>query len=78
MDEKFNSVLSITIVPQTISLIAEKEGVDEMKAMDEFYRSETYSLLSKEETKMWHYSPMTIYTMWKHEKVTGQILFPEE
>ena len=78
MDEKFNSVLSITIVPQTISLIAEKEGIDEMKAMDEFYRSETYSLLSKEETKMWHYSPMTIYTMWKNEKVTGQILFPEE
>ena len=36
------------------------------------------NLLSKEETKMWHYSPMTIYMMWKHEKETGKVVFPEE
>ena len=47
-------------------------------AMNAFYQSKTYELLTKEETKMWHFSPLTIYTMWKHEKQTGKILFPEE
>lgn len=78
MDEKFNSVLSITIIPQTVSIIAEKEHIDEMKAMDEFYQSKVYAMLAKEETKMWHFSPLTIYNMWKHEKETGEMLFPEE
>lgn len=78
MDGKFNSILSIAIIPQTVALIAEKEKIDEMKAMDEFYQSDVYAKLSEEETKMWHYSPLTIYTMWKHEKETGEILYPEE
>ncbi len=78
MDEKFNSVLSITIIPQTVSIIAEKEHIDEMKAMDEFYQSKVYAMLAKEETKAWHFSPLTIYNMWKHEKETGEVLFPEE
>lgn len=78
MDGKFNSILSIAIIPQTVALIAEKEKIDEMKAMDEFYQSDVYAKLSEEETKIWHYSPLTIYTMWKHEKETGEILYPEE
>lgn len=78
MDEKFNSVLSIIIIPQTVSLIAEKEHIDEMKALDEFYKSKVYIMLTQEETKMWHYSPLTVYNMWKHEKETGEVFFPEE
>lgn len=78
MDEKFNSVLSIAIIPQTVALIAEKENVDEIKAMDEFYQSKVYSLLAEEETKLWHFSPLTVYTMWKCEKERGEVLFPEE
>lgn len=78
IDIKFNSLLSIAIIPQTISIIAEKECIDEIKAMNEFYQSKVYSLLSDEETKMWHYSPMTVYTMWKHEKETGEVVFPQE
>ncbi len=78
MDEKFNSILSIAIIPQTISIIAEKENIDETEALNAFYHSKVYSLLAQEETKMWHYSPLTIYTMWKHEKETGEVIFPEE
>lgn len=78
MDEKFNSVLSIALIPQTVSLIAEKCGLDDITAINEFYRSKVYDLLSNEETKMWHYSPMTVYMMWKHEKETGEVVFPEE
>ena len=51
MDKKFNTILSIAIIPQTISLIAENEGIDEMDAMNKFYRSKVYAYLSIEETK---------------------------
>ena len=78
MDEKFNSVLSIALIPQTVALIAENQGLDDITALNEFYQSNVYELLSKEETKMWHYSPLTVYIMWKHEKDTGEIIFPEE
>lgn len=78
MDEKFNSILSIALIPKTIDLIVENLGRDDITAINEFYQSKVYDLLSKEETKMWHYSPMTIYMMWKHERETGEIIFPEE
>lgn len=78
MDEKFNSVLSIALIPQTVALIAESYGLDDITAINEFYQSKVYDLLSDEKTKMWHYSPMTVYMMWKHEKETGEIIFPEE
>lgn len=78
MDEKFNSILSIVIIPQTVDLIAKNEGIGDISAINEFYQSKTYEMLAKEETKMWHFSPMTVYLMWKHEKETGKIVFPEE
>ena len=78
MDKKFDSILSIVLIPQTVALIVEKDGVDDITAINEFYQSKIYDLLSKEETKMWHYSPMTVYMMWKREKETGEIVFPEE
>ena len=78
MDEKFNSILSIALIPQTVDLIVKNEGLDDISAMNEFYYSKTYEMLSKEETKMWHFSPMTVYSMWKHEKETGEVVFPEE
>lgn len=78
MDEKFNSILSIALIPSTVDLIVKNEGLSDIEGMNAFYYSKTYELLSKEETKMWHYSPMTLYSMWKHERMTGEIIFPEE
>ena len=78
MDEKFNSILSIALIPQTVDLIVKNEGLDDISAMNEFYHSKTYEMLAKEETKIRHISPMTVYSMWKHEKETGEVVFPEE
>lgn len=77
MDEKFRALLSIVIVPQVIELILEKDRVNEVEAIDEFYHSKVYELLSIEDTKIWHYSPLTIYNMYRSEKDTGEIEFPE-
>ena len=78
MDEKFNSILSIAIIPETVNLIAKNENLDDIAAMNAFYNSKTYELLSDEQTKIWHFSPLTVYMMWKHEMETGEILYPEE
>ena len=78
MDEKFNTVLSVALIPKTVALIAKEEGLDELSAMNLFYRSKVYALLSREETKLWHYSPLTLCQMWKKEQETGDVVFPEE
>lgn len=78
MDEKFNALLSISIIPPIVDLIVKNESIDDFVAINEFYFSNTYRLLSEEETKLWHYSPLTLYMMWKSEKETGEIVFPEE
>lgn len=78
MNHKFITLLSTAIIPQVVKLIVEREGLDDLVAMNEFYQSQVYDLLSKEETKVWHYSPMTVYMMWRHEKETGEIVFPED
>lgn len=77
MNEKFNAILSVSIIPQIISLIITKESMEEDAAINLFYESKTYELLSKEETKLWHYSPLTLYHIWKSERDTGEMVFPE-
>ena len=78
MDQKFTTLLSVVIVPKVIELIIQKENLDEIYAITQFYESKTYEALAKEETKVWHFSPLTIFSMWKYEKETGILLFPEE
>ncbi len=78
MDEKFTTLLSVVIVPEVIELMMQNKKLDEVSAITQFYESKTYEALAKEETKVWHFSPLTIFSMWKHEKETGILLFPEE
>lgn len=77
MDEQFNTILSIALIPQIIDLIIKKEKIEDTVAIEQFYKSKTYMLLANEKTKIWHYSALTIYEMWKTEKETGEIIFPE-
>lgn len=77
MDEKFQTLLSVVIIPQTVAIIVEKENLDCVTAINEFYSSKVYDLLSDEKTKTWHFSPMMLYSMWKEEKETGDFVYPE-
>ena len=43
-----------------------------------FYQSELYKELADEESKLWHYSPLTLYTMYQDELLTGSYDYPEE
>ena len=75
--KKFEVVL-ILLVPQIIQFIVENLSCDEITASKEFYSSEVYSLLEQEDTKIWHFSPLTLFNMYQEEKSTGSISFPEE
>lgn len=75
--QKFEAML-ILIIPQVIELITQRLSMDELTASKEFYNSEVYSLLEEEDTKLWHLSALTLFTMFQEEKETGIISFPEE
>lgn len=76
-DKEFEAIMTL-LVPQVISLICEQYHVDEITAVKEFYESKVYSSLEDEETKVWHFSPLTLFNMYDEEKKTGSFEFPEE
>ncbi len=78
MDSKKFDAMLVLIVPMVIGLIVQNNGTDEVSATKAFYSSKVYSLLEKEETKLWHLSPLTLFNMYDEEQKTGNITFPEE
>ena len=76
-DKKFEAILTL-LVQQIISLICESYPLDEITASREFYESKVYSFLEQEDTKLWHFSPLTLFNMFDEEKRTGDCQMPEE
>lgn len=76
-DKKFEAILTL-LVPQVIQLIVENYSFDEITASREFYESKVYSLVEQEDTKLWHFSPLTLFNMFDEEKKTGDFEMPEE
>jgi hypothetical protein len=75
--QKFEAMLML-LVPQVIAFITENYSYDEVTASKEFYNSNVYSLLEQEDTKLWHFSALTLFNMFDEEKKTGTFTFPEE
>lgn len=78
MDQKKFEAMLVLLVPQVIGLIVKNYGYDEVTATKEFYKSKLYSVLEDEDTKLWHFSPLTLFNMYDEERQTGRITFPEE
>lgn len=74
---KFSAIMGI-LVEQIIHLISENYEYDEMSASNEFYSSKVYALLEQEETKLWHFSALTLFNLFDEEKRTGSFELPEE
>lgn len=77
MEQKKFEAMLVLIVPKVIGLIASNYEMDEVTATRIFYESKVYSLLEQENTKMWHLSPLALFTMFDEEQKTGNITFPE-
>lgn len=78
MDQNKHEAILVILIPQIISLICEDTGADEITATDKFYSSKVYALLEREDTKLWHLSPLTLFNMFDEEQHTGAFTIPEE
>ena len=76
-ENQFSAMLAL-IVPPIIKEIAKNSNIGEDKIISRFYRSRLYKELSLERSKLWHYSSMTLYTMYQDELLTGDYAYPEE
>lgn len=76
-EDQFSAMLAI-IVPAVVEQVVKNSNVSERTAIAGFYRSELYRELSDEQSKLWHYSPLTLYTMYQDELLTGTYDYPEE
>ena len=76
-DNKLSGIL-VFLVPQVIKEIVSSEGLSEIDATESFYNSRVYSVLEREETKLWHLSPKALYELYKQEQVEGRIDWPTE
>jgi len=75
--DKFAAMMEM-LVPQVVALIAERRNVTTLDAIKLFYASALYERLEVEETKLWHLSALTLYTLFEEELDTGKITYPEE
>ncbi len=75
---RFATFLAAVLSPSVVGILAERLGLDEIKATETFFGSDVYAALSDEGTKMWHYSPELIASLVEEEMRTGRFTYPEE
>lgn len=78
MSEKQLSGLLVLLIPMLIKEIVNNENMTEEEATQSLYESELYAGLETEKTKLWHLSAKALYELYKQEKTTGKINYPEE
>ena len=78
MDNQKLGGLLMILGAQVLNLITERRNADYKDAVKLFYSSTLYSKLEQEETKLWHLSAETLYSLLDEELTTGKITFPEE
>ncbi|MCL2631245.1 MAG: hypothetical protein FWD49_06995 [Firmicutes bacterium] len=75
--QQLPSYLGIVLLPSVVKILCDKRGITEKEAVALLYKSELYSLLEDEETKLWHCSPLALCGMLESELNMGKIEFPE-
>ncbi|WP_366924730.1 hypothetical protein MFMK1_001725 [Metallumcola ferriviriculae] len=75
--KEFQAVLQV-IVSRLAQLIAKEINISHKDALERLYSSKLYEKLEQEETKVWHLSVPTLYSLYVEEQETGKIKFPEE
>ena len=76
-NERFRTLLSLSLIPQVVDLIMRESGIGYMDAMEAFYRSKTFDVVSNQFTDTWHLSPLVIYDVLCREETEGVVDFPE-
>ena len=69
---KFAAILPVIVGGLANKIIGETH-MSEAEALDKLYNSALYSLLEKEETKVWQYSVPKLFELWENEIKTGKL-----
>ncbi len=75
--QTFQAIFQI-IVSRLAQMIAKKMNLSDKDALNILYSSKLYEKLEHEETKVWHLSVPTLFSLFNEEQQTGKITFPEE
>lgn len=76
-EKEFQAVLQI-IVSRLAQMISDEMNISDKEALNFLYSSKLYEKLEQEETKVWHLSVPTLFSLFVEEQVTGKITFPQE
>lgn len=74
--EQYKAMMPI-ICADLVQLIMKKENISEDVAIAKLYSSEFYTVLEKEETKVWQYSTEMLYNLFDQEQKSGRIVYPD-
>ena len=77
MAESISPVIAM-ITPGILDLLMKERVISLDEASDILYRSQLYSSLEDEQTKMWRLGYPLLYDLLIEELTTGKITFPEE
>ena len=61
-----------------VEMLSQMMDVPKSIALDMFYNSNFYRLYEQENTKLWHFSNITLVSLLRQELMTGRIEFPVE
>ena len=74
--EQFVAMLPY-ISADLVRCIADQQKIPPEKAVTLLYSSELYAALEQEETKLWQYSTMMLYSLFLQEQQNGFLDFPD-
>ena len=75
--KEFQAILQV-IVSRLTQVIVEQLHITDQEALSRLYSSKFYEKLEQEDTKIWHLSVPTLFSLFLEEQKTGKITFPEE
>lgn len=75
--ERFASILEIK-VSGLVEVLMQSKRLDLDQALLSVYRSKLYAALEREETKLWHHSPLLLLDCLESEFRIGKPEFPDE
>ena len=61
-----------------VEMLSQMMSIPKIIALDLFYNSDFYRLYEQENTKLWHFSNVTLAGLLRQEVMTGHIEFPVE
>jgi len=76
-DERFSCILELK-ASCVVEALMKDSGMSLDEAIACFYHSKVYQTLAKEETKLWHHSPMLLLHCVETELKTGIPDYPDE